>query len=236
MVRSWRRTRSHPDAGFDPEEVGRLLLAGHAPPRVASVVNRLHVAVADIDLSSGIAAVWLARQVRSRVTVQDLQCYEMSSGTWQYLGRCGSIRSAARQKRVSAAALGPAHLLQVEGSCASRDLAWRAGRPLSERDAWSLEDCWIGCTTLRVATEVARVQVSGRQGQGDAAGHAVAGAVDVHGLGRAAHGHVVVAWKARSAVPHLRRPRITALDGTGNVLTELGPGNYLDTATMAAIT
>jgi hypothetical protein len=52
--------------------VGRLLLAGHAPPRVASVVNRLHVAVADIDLSSGIAAVWLARQVRSRVTVQDL--------------------------------------------------------------------------------------------------------------------------------------------------------------------
>lgn|GEM_PF-4059618 len=198
--------------------MGRLLLAGHAPPRVASVVNRLHVAVADIDLSSGIAAVWLARQVRSRVTVQDLQCYEMSSGTWQYLGRCGSIRSAARQKRVSAAALGPAHLLQVEGSCASRDLAWRAGRPLSERDAWSLEDCWIGCTTLRVATEVARVQVSGRQ------------------IVVPAHGHVVVAWKARSAVPHLRRPRITALDGTGNVLTELGPGNYLDTATMAAIT
>lgn len=141
----------------------------------------------------------------------------MSGRTWEYLGGGGAIRTATLRERDSAMVLGPAHLLQVDGSCSVRDLVWRARRQLPQPDARSYDDVWIGCTALRVATEVTRVRVSGRE-------------IAVPG-----HGHVVVVWKVRGAVPHLVRPQITALDGSGRVLTELGLGSYLDSATLAAI-
>ncbi len=207
MTISWRRLTGR-SGRFDPRKAGLRVLNGRSPePWPASMAGRVLLAVADIDHDSGVAAVWLVHRTPARTMVGHLDRYEIRGNAWHYLGGGGSVHSLGQGEhfpadRVSASILGHAHLLQQAGNCSGR-----APRPHD----------WVGCTALRVASEVARIRV----------GHREVPVPD--------HGYLIVVWTGSPARVSRGRPRIVALDGEGNALTELGSGNYLDSATLAAI-
>jgi hypothetical protein len=75
----------------------------------------------------------------------------------------------------------------------------------------------VGCDYLRVATEVEYIQAGKRR---------------IH---VPEHGYVVVVWKSVPTSLLSGRPRIVAVGRDGSVLTELSPGDYFDSLTLAIL-
>ena len=108
--------------------------------------------------------------------------------------------------RPSAGTAGPAHVLTVcESFCARR-----------RRVPGTAGSGWVAAHHLRLAREVSYLDVGGRRA-----------AVP-------AHGRVVVVWEASRSPLFLAetQPHIAACRGDGAVLSELGPGDVIDSATL----
>ena len=75
---------------------------------------------------------------------------------------------------------------------------------------------WVSYEAYRVAKEVASLEIGSRM------------------TAVLPHGYCMVAWKSHRQDGPTPRPLIKALGSSGEVLTEIGPGQFLDTATLAS--
>lgn len=207
MAVSWRRVSVRLHRQFDSRTAGLRVLNGQPPePWPFSMSRRVLLAVADIDHHSGVAAVWLVHKTSSRTVVEHLDRYEVLDNVWQYVGGGGSIHPFRGERHFPSNRVCAAILGPTH---LLQQIGNCAGRARWQRG-------WIGCTALRVSVEVARIQVGQRE-------------VPVP-----AHGYLIVVWKGSPVLASRGRPRIVALDSGGTALTELGPGSYLDSATLTA--
>lgn len=196
---------------LDPERIGLRIVQGLPMPAYLRVAeSRVMVLAHDVDAGDGAAAVWLAFGARGRKPVTRTCLYEWDGRAWRPAGGGGGpVDRGFLAGRPAAASSGPSALLTGQGSYGGRVPANPAIR---DSVAW-----FFACEAFRAAAEVAELQVGGRK------------------LNVPCHGYVVVAWKSPGDNPPPRRPRIVAFDGDGNVLTELRPGKYADSATMAQV-
>jgi len=168
----------------------------------------------DIDADAGVAAVWIARRPGRPGGIEEICQYERVAGSWQHRGGGGgSAADFAPAGRRSAGVAGQASMLTHLGGTAGRS---RADREAQGDQLDPSRAGWTAAATFRVAAEVAHLQVGSRR-------------VEIP-----EHGHVVVAWKSPAA-DRPSRPPITAIGADGAILSELGPGDHLDTLTWAAI-
>jgi hypothetical protein len=165
-------------------------------------------AVLAVDATKDIAAALLWQ----RGGVVTLALFERGGSRWRVAGGGGAEGVRRRElttKRPSVRTNGPAHVLTTCGSVSAR----RAPVPGTARRSW------ISAYHLRLASEVSYLDVGGRR-------------VEVR-----AHGRVMAVWE--TAQPPLQlagtRPRIAACRGDGTVLSELGPGDVIDSASLHAI-
>ena len=200
------------DSGFELGCIGLRVLADRRLPR-RHLRAGIVVVASDIDADAGVAAVWLARAVR-RPRFEEICQYERVAGNWQYVGGGGSNAGEfAPGGRQSVSVAGPASVLRHLGGVAGRS---RADREAQGDQLDPSRAGWVAGATFRVAAEVTCLQVGGRR------------------VGVPEHGHVVVAWKTAPA-ERPPRPPITALSADGTILSELRPGDHIDTLTWAAI-
>ena len=169
------------------------------------------VLASDIDEDADVAAVWLVRHPGSPDSAQHTLEFERSGG-WRFLGSGGSsAREFSLAGRPSASVDGPASMMRLVSSSASRSWIDR------ETDAAGLGVAgagWVACAGFRLATEVGYIQADGRP-------------IPVPG-----HGYVIVAWRSP---PALARPSIVAVGKDGSRLSELGPAASLDSLTWESI-
>jgi hypothetical protein len=165
----------------------------------------------DVDDDEGVAAVWLVRHPGSADSAQHTLEFERGDG-WQSLGGGSSnAREFSLDHRPSASVHGPASMLKLVSSSASRSWIDR------EQLAGGLGVAgarWVACAGFRVAAEVGHLQAGDRL------------------IPIARHGYAIVAWRSP---PTLTRPLIVALSNAGARLTELGPHDSLDSLSWEAI-
>jgi hypothetical protein len=158
----------------------------------------------DVDENGGVAAVWLVRHPGSLNSAQHTLEFERGDG-WRFLGGgSSSAEEFSLDRRPSAPVHGPASMLRLMSSSASRSWIDR------ERLAGGLGVAgagWVACAGFRVAAEVGHLQAGER-------------VIPVAG-----HGYAIVAWRSP---PALTRPLIAAVDSNGSRLSELGPHHSLD--------
>lgn len=154
---------------------------------------------------------WLVRRPGSPESAQHTLEFERNNG-WRFLGGgSSSAREISLDRRPEAPASGPASMMRLVSSSASRSRIDR------ERPAGGLraaEAGWVACAGFRVAAEVAHLQAAGRS-------------IPVPG-----HGYVIVAWRSP---PALTRPLIAAVSNNRSVLSELGPHDLLDSLSWESI-
>ena len=197
----------------DPESVGLRVLSGR-PLRRRHRRAGVAVVARDIDAEAGVAAVWLVRRVAGPDIVEEICQFERVGGSWRYLGGGGRRGELLLTGRPSASRAGPASLMTSLSGCSVRSSADRAarGRPGDLADVG-----WVACAMFRVGVEVAYLQAGARR-------------VEVPW-----HGYVVVAWKAPPVSDVPARPAVAAIGEDGSRLTGLGPRDYLDSLTWAAV-
>lgn len=162
-------------------------------------------AVLAVDMAGDIAAALLWQG--GGVVASAL--FERCDTRWRSVG--GGAGEGRRRRemtggRPSAATAGPAHVLAVCGSVGAR----------RRRVPGSAGSRWVAAHHLRLAREVSYLDVGGRRVQVPA------------------HGRVIVVWEASRSPLVLAetQPRITACRGDGTVLSELGPGDVIDSAAL----
>ncbi|MDQ2814501.1 MAG: hypothetical protein M3Z75_22230 [Actinomycetota bacterium] len=197
----------------DPEEIARRGLrvvekgrAGFLPwPGV-----RARLAARDVD--AGVGAVVMISGGREPLAFFCL--YELGAAGWRSLG-AGSMPAQRGffRGRPSAARSGPACLVAGCGASVSRSQGWPGGDPGAGRP----DPGWVAGEVFRVAAEVERVAAGGRT------------------ILVPAHGYVVVAWRSSSSFASSSRPVISCLDRTGAILAGLGPGEHVDSGTLAGL-
>jgi len=165
----------------------------------------------DVDDDGGVAAVWLVRHPGSLDSAQHTLEFERRDG-WRLLGGASSnAQEFSLDHRPSAPVHGPANMLNLVSSSASRSRIDR------ERLAGGLGVAgagWVACAGFRVASEVSHLQAGDR-------------VIPVPG-----HGYAIVAWRS---APVLTRPPIAALSHNGARLSELGPHDSLDSLSWETI-
>jgi hypothetical protein len=187
----------------------RVINGQQAGPWPWLIAARIAVVASDVDEEAGVAAVWLLQ--RRLGAAQHVCLLERDRGQWRVVdGSAASDGSLA--PRPSAADSGPGCLLAAEGN------SWgRADRAVLTSPAWR---CVAGEKFL-AAAEVDHLRI----------GRRVIQVPD--------HGHVVVAWKGPAssvAFDRVRRERpvIVAEAADGTRLTKIGPGDFVDSATLAS--
>lgn len=208
--------------GQSTSELGRLIIAGSEPHRwPIPGAHRCIVESVDIDRDAGLAAALVVTLPFRGAATAYQEAYEGDAVRgWIPMGG-GSFSPAERalpRTRPSAARSGPAVLISYSGSSGGRSYLERlrlmeAGRRPEELRAVN----WINVSVIDVSAEVDHLLVSGRR------------------IEAPDHGRCVVVWKSAAPTPTNRpaRPRITAVDHSGRILTELGPRDVLDTFTQA---
>jgi hypothetical protein len=168
-------------------------------------------AVLAMDIADDVAAALLWR--RGGIIASAM--FERCGGQWRLVGggaEEGCRRSEIFSGRPRAETAGPAHILTVRGSTFMRRKRAGQGSPGTANAGW------VANHHLRLASEVGYLDTDGRR-------------IEVP-----AHGHVVVVWASPQTPAFLasRRPRIVACRRDGTVLSELGPNEFVDSATLSA--
>jgi hypothetical protein len=165
----------------------------------------------DVDDDGGVAAVWLVRHPGSLDSAQHTLEFERRD-SWRCLGSASSnAREFSLDRRPSAPVHGPASMLKLMSSSASR--SWIDRERLA--DGLGVAGAgWVACAGFRAAAEVSHLRAGDR-------------AIPVP-----RHGYAIVAWRSP---PALTRPPIAALSNTGARLSELGPHDSLDSLSWEAI-
>lgn len=206
--------RLHAVSPGDLEGVGLRVLSGRLlgwRHRLAGVV----VVASDIDSDAGVAAVWLARRPGSPDARDETCLFERIEKRWRYLGGGGGSGSELLVAgRPSASQGGPASVITSMSGTASRSRADREAQ--GDRRDFS-QVGWVACAMFRVAAEVEHLQAGARR------------------ITVPEHGYVIIAWKAPPASAFPPRPPIVAVGEDGSVLSELGPGDHLDSRAWADI-
>jgi hypothetical protein len=206
--------RLHAVSPGDLEGVGLRVLSGR-PLRWRHRLGGVVVVASDVDRDAGVAAVWLVRRPGSPDAWDQTCLFERIGNRWRYLGGGGGSGSEVlRAGRPSASAAGPASVITSLSGTASRSRADREARD-DQRDLSQVG--WVACAMFRVAAEVGHLQAGGRR------------------ITVPEHGYVIVAWKAPSASLLPPRPPIAAVGAGGSWLSELGPGDHLDSRAWADI-
>ena len=197
----------------DLEGVGLRVLAGRPlgwRHRLAGVV----VVASDVDTDAGVAAVWLVRRPGSPDARDGFCLFERIGNGWRYRGGGGgSGTELLRAVRPSASGSGPASVITSMSGSASRSRADREARG-DQQDLSQVG--WVACAMFRVAAEVGHLQAGARR------------------ITVPEHGYVIIAWKAPPA-SRPARPPIVAVGEGGFRLSELGPGDHLDSRAWADI-
>jgi len=200
----------------NPERIGLRVIQGLPPSLYARVMGHHILTIArDVDSRGGVAAVWLAFGARGRKPSTHTCLYELGTHGWELAGGGSEpVDMGFLSGRPSAVSAGPVSFLVGKASYDSRsNLANGSAR--SGREAAVVS--WVSCEAFRVATEIVDVRVGERR------------------LKVPSHGYFIVAWVCPGGYPPSQRPRIVGLDSTGDVLTELLPDEYVDSATMAHV-
>lgn len=206
--------RLHVVSPGDLEGVGLRVLSGR-PLRWRHRLAGVVVVASDIDSDAGVAAVWLVRRSGSPDAWEETCLFERVENGWRYLGGGGGSGSELlRAGRPSASQAGPASVIMSMSGTASRSRADREAQG-DQRDLGQVG--WVACAMFRVAAEVEHLQAGTRR-------------ITVPG-----HGYVIVAWKAPPASLLPPRPPIVAVGADGSRLSELGPGDHLDSRAWADI-
>ncbi|MFI0259248.1 hypothetical protein ACH4OW_09455 [Streptomyces sp. NPDC017056] len=193
---------------------GRPLQPCRAPRRLLTVVS------GDLDTAAGVAGLWLVRRPRSAHATSHTLLFERCGRDWTYVGGSSGTADPLPGRRRKAGEPGQAGMVEVAGT----------GSVVSRAHVAHLHDVaplalpLIGCAELHVAAEVDHLVAGGRR-------------VEVP-----AHGSLIVVWrfpplpgtaapgKALSG-PAATRPLIRCLAADGSPLSELRPGDYLDSFT-----
>ena len=206
--------RLHAVSQGDLEGAGLRVLSGR-PLRWRHRLAGIVVVASDVDSDAGVAAVWLVRRPGSPDAWDETCLFERIDNRWRYLGGGGGSGSEVlRAGQQSASQAGPGSVITSLSGTASRSRADREARD-DQRDLSQVG--WVACAMFRVAAEVEHL-------------HAGARRVTVPG-----HGYVIVTWKAPPASLLPLRPPIAAVGADGSRLSELGPGDHLDSRAWADI-
>jgi hypothetical protein len=206
--RSSGRPPRLPPPWDDTDSICRRALSGRPLrpwPRLSA--RRIVLLATDADSDAGVAAVWLVRRPGGARQAVETWLYERGPRGWRGLGGGATIGGRA---------IGPAYNILDSRPSAARH---GPGSILTRWDgpAGYEHDGIVGCDHLRAAAEVAYIQAGDRR------------------IIVPDHGYVVVAWKSAPAGVPSGRPPIAALSQDGSALTQLGPGDYLDSRTLASL-
>jgi hypothetical protein len=140
----------------------------------------------DVDEDEGVAAVWLVRRPGSLNSAQHTLEFERNDG-WRFLGGgTTSARQISLDPRPAAPASGPASMIRLVSSSASRS---RIDRERLADGLGAAGAGWVACAGFRVAAEVGHLQTAGRS------------------IPVLDHGYAIVGWRSP---PTLTRPLIVA--------------------------
>jgi hypothetical protein len=170
----------------------------------------LSVVSADVDLDSGIGAVWLVQRPRSARAEARIARIERYGGRWGYTGT-GTHGGDVKADRQAAGHPGQSGMIELGGSSGGVSNAYRLEHPHSPASAAP----WVEASELRVAAEVSHLLIGERR-------------VEVP-----AHGRVIVAWKSQPTGRGGIRPLIRAFGGDGSELSRIGPDDNMDTYSSA---
>jgi hypothetical protein len=210
--------------GQDTAELGRLIVAGGKAHRwPIPGAHRCVVEAVDVDQDAGLSAVLIVTLPIRGMAMEYQEAYEHeASRGWISMGGASTYPAnrASARARPSAARSGPPGLISKGGSSGGRSYLERlrlAEAGLGPQEFRVVH--WIHVSMIDTSVEVDHLLFCGRR-------------IEVPG-----HGRCVVVW--RSAAPTSTswpaRPRIAAVDRSGRILTELGPGDVLDTLTRAFV-
>lgn len=185
---------------------GKTPQPGWLPRRYLTVVS------ADVDLDSGIGAVWLVRRPRSARAETRIARIERYDGRWEYSG-AGSTHGDVEADRGAAGYPGLSGMIKLGGRSGGVSNAHRLEHPHSPVSAAP----WVEASELRVAAEVSHLTIGERR-------------VEVP-----AHGSVIVVWKSPSTGGGGIRPLITAVGSDGSELSRIGPHDNMDSYTSAKL-
>jgi len=177
---------------------------GWLPRRYLSVVS------ADVDLDSGIGAVWLVQRPRSARAETRIARVERHGGRWDYVG-AGRTPGDTEADRQGAGHPGQFGMIELGGRSGGVSSTYRLEHPHSPVSAAP----WVEASELRAAAEVSHLLIGERR-------------VEVP-----AHGRVIVVWKSPSTGGGGTRPPITAFGRDGSELSRIGPYDNVDSYTSA---
>lgn len=210
--------------GQSVTDLGRLVIdEGRAHRLPVPGAHRCVVEAFDVDRDAGLAAALILTLPFRGAGTAYLEGYEYdASHGWISAGdgRFGPADRALATARPSAARSGPSALIRVGGTSGGRSLLERLRLAEAGRDRAEMTTVhWVNVSVIDVSVEVDHLLFAERR-------------IEVP-----AHGRCVIVWK--SAAPtltgRLDRPRIAAVDQRGRTLTELGPGDVIDTTTQALL-
>jgi hypothetical protein len=185
---------------------GKTPQPGWLPRRYLTVVS------ADVDLDSGIGAVWLVQRPRSARAETRIARIERHDGRWEY-GGSASTQGDVEVGRWSAGHPGQSGMIELGGRSGGVSNAYRLEHP---RSPVSLAP-WVEADELRVAAEVSYLLIGERRGEVPA------------------HGRVIVAWKSPSTGGGGTRPLIKAFGTDGSELSRVSPHDNMDSYTSAKL-
>ncbi|GGU73894.1 hypothetical protein GCM10010260_02110 [Streptomyces filipinensis] len=169
------------------------------PRRVLTVVS------ADVDATSGVAAIWLLWRPRSRRTREHTGLLEWHDERWQYLG--GGWGDADGDDGADV------EVLDVRHAAGSVGLSRRLDPPGSLVSA-----PWIGCDIVRLGSDVGHVLVGARRLEAPEQRRLIA-----------------VWKSPRTGTGRGTRPVMAALAQDGTELSRIGPHDGLDSHTWARL-
>jgi hypothetical protein len=185
---------------------GKTPQPGWLPRRSLSVVS------ADVDLDSGIGAVWLVQRPRSARAQTHIARIERYGGRWDYIGT-GNTYGDVEADRQAAGHSGQFGMIELGACSGGVSDAYRLEHPHSPVSAAP----WVAASELRVAAEVSHLLIGERR-------------VEVP-----AHGRVIVVWKSRSTGGGGVRPLIVAFGCDGTELSRIGPSDNMDSYALAKL-
>lgn len=183
---------------------GKTPQPGWLPRRYLTVVS------ADVDLDSGIGAVWLVRRPGSAGAETRIARIERCGGRWEYSG-AGSTHGDVEADRRAAGDPGQPGMIELGGRSGGVSNAYRLEHPHSPASAAP----WVEASELRVAAEVGHLLIGERR-------------IEVP-----AHGRVIVVWKSPPTGGGGIRPLITALGSDGSELSRIGSHDNIDSYSSA---
>jgi hypothetical protein len=174
--------------------------------------RHLTVVSADVDLDSGIGAVWLVRRPGSARAETLTARIERHGGRWEYSG-AGRAPGDVEAGRLAAGHPRQSGMIELGGRSGGVSNAYRLGHPHSPVS----EAPWVEASELQVAAEVSHLLVGERR------------------LEVPAQGRVIVVWKSPSTGGGGIRPLIMAFGSDGSELSRIGPHDNMDSYTSAKL-